>query len=89
MFHAEQLKIMQNLVKKVSNPITRSYGVLSVNTKLAFWYQLAKMINGGTVIPVTANYKITRDANIVLTAIQRLDFSLKINVLQMLSLTWV
>ncbi|MCA2686306.1 MAG: hypothetical protein IM504_05825 [Microcystis sp. M038S2] len=28
---------MRDLVKKVSNPITRSYGILSLNTKLAFW----------------------------------------------------
>ncbi|NCT64815.1 MAG: hypothetical protein GPJ03_18320 [Microcystis aeruginosa G13-01] len=35
---------MRDLVKKVSNPITRSYGILSLNTKLAFWYQLAEMM---------------------------------------------
>ncbi|NCS12500.1 MAG: hypothetical protein GPJ08_15785 [Microcystis aeruginosa G13-09] len=35
---------MRDLVKKVSNPITSSYGILSLNTKLAFWYQLAEMI---------------------------------------------
>ena len=58
---------MRDLVKKVSNPITRSYGTLSLNTKLAFWYQLAKMIKEGTVVPVPANYKMTRKANIVLT----------------------
>lgn len=73
---------MRDLVKKVSNPITRSYGILSLNTKLAFWYQLAKMIKEGTVVPVPANYKMTREVNIVLTALQRLDFSQQITVLR-------
>lgn len=82
MSHTEQLETMRDLVKKVSNPITRSYGVLSVNTKLAFWYQLAEMMKEGTVVPVPANYKMTREANIVLTALQRLDFSQQITVLR-------
>ncbi|WP_416338798.1 orange carotenoid protein N-terminal domain-containing protein [Microcystis aeruginosa] len=47
--------------------MTRSYGIPSLNTKLAFWYQLAEMIKEGTVVPVPANYKMTRKANIVLT----------------------
>jgi ABC-type hemin transport system ATPase subunit len=67
---------MRDLVKKVSHPITRSYGVLSVNTKLAFWYQLAEMIKAGTVVSVPANYKMTREANIVLSALQRLELAL-------------
>lgn len=73
---------MRDLVKKVSNPITRSYSILSLNTKLAFWYQLAEMMNEGTVVPVPANYKMTCEANIVLTALQRLDFSQQITVLR-------
>ena len=40
------------------------------------------MINEETVVPVPANYKMTREANIVLTALQRLDFSQQITVLR-------
>jgi len=38
-------------------------------------------IKEGTVVPVPANYKMTREANLVLTALQRLDFSQQITVL--------
>jgi hypothetical protein len=49
MSYDEQMQAMRDLVRKVSTPITRSYGVLSVNTKLTFWYQLAELMKEGTV----------------------------------------
>jgi hypothetical protein len=82
MTHDEQLQVMRDLVRKVSNPVTRAYGVLSVNTKLAFWYQLAEMMNEGTVVPVPANYTMTPAAKNALSAIQRLDFGQQITVLR-------
>ncbi len=82
MSHQEQLQVMRDLVEKTNTPITRSYGVLSVNTKLAFWYQLAELMNTGEVVPVPANYRMSREANTVLTSIQKLDFSQQITVLR-------
>lgn len=82
MSHDEQLEVMRDLVKKISTPITRSYGVLSINTKLAFWYQLAELMNEGTVVPVPDYYKMSSEANRVLAAIENLDFSQQITVLR-------
>ncbi|OKH23467.1 Orange carotenoid protein [Hydrococcus rivularis NIES-593] len=82
MSYDEQLQVMRDLVRKVSTPITRSYGVLSINTKLAFWYQLAELMKEGVVVPVPANYQMSREASEVLAAIERLDFSQQITVLR-------
>ncbi|MEA5535701.1 orange carotenoid protein N-terminal domain-containing protein [Crocosphaera sp. XPORK-15E] len=78
----EQLKFMRDLVKKVSTPITRAYGTLTNNTKLAFWYQLAELMESGVVIPVPPYYKLTQEANNALVAIQNLDFNQQITVLR-------
>ena len=82
MSHEEQLGFMRDLVKKVNNPLTRAYGVLTNNTKLAFWYQLAEMMVTGTVVPVPSGYQLSRQANQILAAIERLDFSQQINILR-------
>ena len=82
MSHDEQLQVMRNLANKVNNPISRAYGVLTVNTKLAFWYQLAEMMKEGVVVPVPSNYKMSRNATQLLAAIESLDFSQQITVLR-------
>ena len=82
MSHHEQLQVMRNLANKVNNPISRAYGVLTVNTKLAFWYQLAEMMKEGVVVPVPSNYKMGRNATQLLAAIESLEFSQQITVLR-------
>jgi hypothetical protein len=82
MSHDEQLKVMRDLAIGANTQIGRSYGILSVNTKLAFWYQLAEMMKAGTVVPVPTGYRMSRDAEIVLQNIQRLDFGQQITVLR-------
>jgi hypothetical protein len=82
MSHNEQLQVMRDLVNKVNTPITRAYGALTNNTKLGFWYQLAQLMREGIVVPVPTNYKMSREANDVLVAIQKLEFSQQITVLR-------
>jgi hypothetical protein len=82
MSHDEQLKVMRDLAISANTQISRSYGILSVNTKLAFWYQLAEMMKAGTVVPVPTSYRMSRDADIVLQNIQSLDFGQQITVLR-------
>uniref|UniRef100_B8HQK8 Orange carotenoid protein n=1 Tax=Cyanothece sp. (strain PCC 7425 / ATCC 29141) TaxID=395961 RepID=B8HQK8_CYAP4 len=82
MSHDQQLQVMRDLVAKVGTPLTRAYSVLSANTKLAFWYQLAEWMVQGTVVPVPADYKLSRDADRVLNAIKQLDFGQQITVLR-------
>ncbi|MGF1486029.1 MAG: orange carotenoid protein N-terminal domain-containing protein [Prochloraceae cyanobacterium] len=82
MSHEEQLEVMRNLAKKVNDPIGRSYGVLTNNTKLAFWYKLAELMEEGTVVPVPSSYKMSKEAQNLLAAIQNLEFSQQITVLR-------
>jgi hypothetical protein len=82
MSHEQQLKVMRDLAARVGTPITRSYGVLSANTKLAFWYQLAEWMTEGTVIPMPVGYNMSRDAEKVFEVIKQLDMSQQITVLR-------
>ncbi|MBZ8180032.1 orange carotenoid protein N-terminal domain-containing protein [Oscillatoria salina] len=78
----EQLQVMRDLINKVNTPITRSYGVLSANTKLAFWYQLAEYMKEGKVIQVPSGYKMSNNALKVMNGIEQLDFNQQITVLR-------
>ncbi len=82
MSHAEQLQVMRDLAAKRNTPISRSYGVLSPNTKLAFWYELSELMVKGFVVPMPANYQLSRDGAQVLEALKQLDFSQQITVLR-------
>ncbi len=78
----DQLQAMRDLVNKISTPITRAYGVLANNTKLAFWYQLAELMQAGFVVPVPPFYQLSEKASSTLFAIQSLDFNQQITVLR-------
>jgi hypothetical protein len=80
--HQAQLQFMRELVEKKNTPLTRSYGVLSNNTKLAFWYQLAELMRTGEVIPVPSFYKLSQTALDVFGRISRLEFNQQITVLR-------
>ncbi|WP_048320769.1 orange carotenoid protein N-terminal domain-containing protein, partial [Crocosphaera watsonii] len=78
----EQLQAMRDLVNKVSTPVSRAYGVFTNNTKLAFWYTLAELMEAGVVIPVPPSYGLSEEANKTLSTIQSLDFNKQITVLR-------
>ena len=78
----EQLTFMRDLVNQARTPMARAYGVLTNNTKLAFWYQLAEMMKSGEVIDVPANYKLSRSSSDVYSRILALDFSQQITILR-------
>lgn len=82
MSHAEQLQVMRDLAAKNNTQFSRSYGILSNNTKLAFWYELSELMVKGFVVPVPANYTISRDGAQVLEALKGLDFGQQITVLR-------
>ncbi|MDJ0713845.1 MAG: orange carotenoid protein N-terminal domain-containing protein [Prochloraceae cyanobacterium] len=82
MSHTEQLQVMRDLAKKAYTPISRAYGVLTNNTKLAFWYKLAELMEEGVVIPVPSSYEMSREAKNLLAAIENLEFSQQITVLR-------
>ncbi len=78
----EQLQFMRDLVAQKNTALTRSYGVLSNNTKLAFWYQLAEAMRTGEVVPVPSFYKLSQGAMAVFGQISRLEFNQQITVLR-------
>ncbi|AFZ45309.1 Orange carotenoid-binding protein [Halothece sp. PCC 7418] len=82
MSHQEQLQFMRNLVEKVNTPETRAYGVLSANTKLAFWYRLAQWMEDGTVIPMPYGYRMSEKGTQTLAKIEWLEFNQQITILR-------
>lgn len=78
----EQLAFMRDLVNRAGTPMTRAYGVLTNNTKLAFWYQLAEMMKAGDVIGVPSVYKLSPRASEVYSSIVALEFGQQITLLR-------
>ena len=82
--HQEQLQFMRDLVARVNTPLTRSYGLLSSNNKLAFWYQLAEWMRSGEVISTPEGYQLSAPATAVLNKIVALEFNQQIAVLRLI-----
>ena len=82
--HQEQLQFMRDLVAQVNTPLTRAYGVLTSNNKLAFWYQLAEWMGSGEVIAIPEGYQLSAPANAVLNKVVALEFNQQIAVLRLI-----
>ncbi|WP_051358087.1 orange carotenoid protein N-terminal domain-containing protein [Rubidibacter lacunae] len=78
-----QLKVMRDLVGKVNNPITRAYGALSSNNKLAFWYQLSEWMRSEDVVSMPLDYQLSARASAVFDKIVALEFGQQIAVLRL------
>lgn len=81
MSHAEQLQVMRDLITQKNTAIGRAYGVLSNNTKLAFWYQLAVWM-GDSVVPMPENYRLSSAGQAVFSQLQALEFNQQITALR-------
>ena len=79
---ADQMQVMRDLANRADTPISRSYGYFSVNTKLAFWYELGELMKKGLVAPVPTGYQMARGVQSVLEAIKKLDPGQQITVLR-------
>ncbi|ELS05506.1 Orange carotenoid protein [Xenococcus sp. PCC 7305] len=80
--YEEQLQFMRDLVNRINNPLTRSYGVFTNNNKLAFWYQLAEGMTTGEIVPVPDDYKLSNAGLSVFSQITRLEFGQQITLLR-------
>ncbi|MBR8834489.1 MAG: nuclear transport factor 2 family protein [Stigonema ocellatum SAG 48.90 = DSM 106950] len=78
----DQLQVMRDLANRADTPASRSYGFFSVNTKLAFWYELGELMKQGIVAPMPAGYKISKGIQVVLDTIKQLDAGQQITVLR-------
>ncbi|MBE9191539.1 orange carotenoid-binding protein [Gloeocapsopsis crepidinum LEGE 06123] len=79
---ADQTQFMRDLASRANTPLSRSYGFFSVNTKLAFWYELGELMKQGVVAPIPPDYQMTPGVKAVLAAIQKLDPGEQITVLR-------
>ncbi len=82
--YEEQLQFMRDLVSGVDNPLTRAYGVLSSNNKLAFWYQLAEWMGSGEVMPIPEDYQLSTPATAIVNKVVALGFNQQIAVLRLI-----
>lgn len=82
MSQADQLQVMRDLANRADTPVSRSYANFSVNTKLAFWFELGELMKQGIVAPVPSGYEMSRGVQIVLDAIKQLDAGQQITVLR-------
>ncbi|MBW4666983.1 MAG: orange carotenoid-binding protein [Cyanomargarita calcarea GSE-NOS-MK-12-04C] len=79
---SDQLQAMRDLANRAETPVSRSYGAFSVNTKLAFWYELGELMKQGIVAPVPSGYQMTAGVKALLETIQKLDAGQQITVLR-------
>jgi hypothetical protein len=82
MSREEQTKVMRDLASRADTPISRSYGFFSVNTKLAFWYELGELMKQGIITPIPVGYQMSPGVKVVLEATQKLDQGQQITVLR-------
>lgn len=80
----EQLQVMRDLVSGANTPLTRSYGCLSSNNKLAFWYQLAEWMHEGEGIAIPTDYQLSLPTQAVFNQIVTLEFNQQIAVLRLI-----
>jgi hypothetical protein len=73
---------MRDLASRADTPISRSYGFFSVNTKLAFWYELGELMKQGIITPIPVGYQMSPGVKFVLEATQKLDQGQQITVLR-------
>ena len=80
--HPEQLQVMRDIASNANTEISRMYGSMSPETKLAFWYFLAVGMDEGTIIPVPSDYQLPEAGQALLGKIQGMDFQQQIDFLR-------
>jgi hypothetical protein len=80
--HDQQLAEMRNLAIKRSTVISREYGALSANSKLALWYRLAQGMEAGTIVPMPDEYQFSDDARELIAVVETIDFERQITFLR-------
>lgn len=78
----EQLQIQREIVNRANTQISREYGSLSANTKLAFWYLLARGMDEGSIIPMPDQYELPSEGRDLLAATETMEFEQQITFLR-------
>lgn len=83
MSQMQQLEAMRNIAQGVQGDvISREYGSLSDNTRLAFWFFLARGMDTGEIVPMPDDYQLSVQGRELLAAIETMDFETQITVLR-------
>lgn len=77
-----QLQTMRDIAGKKNTQISREYGSLSANTKLAFWYRLAQGMDEGTIIGMPEDYKMAEEGDRLLGTLETMNFEQQITFLR-------
>ena len=80
--HQEQLQVQRDIASKANTQISREYGSLSPETKLAFWYFLAQGMENGTIIPMPPDYELPQEGKDLLAQIEAMEFQQQIDFLR-------
>ena len=80
--HQEQLQVQRDIASRANTQISREYGSLSPETKLAFWFFLAQGMENGTIIPMPPNYELPQAGKDLLARIEGLNFQQQIDFLR-------
>lgn len=80
--HQEQLQVQRDIASKANTQISREYGSLSPETKLAFWYFLAQGMENATIIPMPSDYELPQAGKDLLGRIEGMDFQQQIDFLR-------
>jgi hypothetical protein len=79
----EQLETMRAIATSDSNSvISREYGSLGPDTKLAFWYALAIGMDQGTIIGMPDDYEMQGGGQSLLSNIEGMDLESQITLLR-------
>ena len=78
----EQSQVMCDLASRIDTPINRTYSTWTANLKLGFWYELGKYMEQGQIAPIPEGYKLSANANAVLSTIIGLESGQQITVLR-------
>lgn len=80
--HEQQLQVQRDIASNADTLISREYGSLSPETKLAFWYFLAQGMENGTIIPMPPDYELPQEGKDLLAQIESMDFNQQIDLLR-------
>ena len=80
--HEQQLQVMRDIASNADILISREYGSLSPETKLAFWYYLAQGMENGIIIPMPSDYELPQQGKDLLAQIESMNFNQQIDFLR-------
>lgn len=80
--HPEQLQVQRDIATNANTQISREYGSLSPETKLAFWFFLAQGMENGTIIPMPPDYQLPQAGKDLLAKIEGMSFQEQIDFLR-------